>query len=229
MTDNTVTVEGASDAPKVNPLAGQLAGKTGTTEGYEGFDAKPAVTDDTLAALRSLAQELINYQRQLATAEAAVVAARELLAGVQEKKLPDMMERHGLPRFDFVDKTTGEKMIMEFISDKWRVAMPPKQGKTADPQWRTKHSAIYEWIETIGKGSAIKRDMLVPLGLMKDEDAAKVADAFKKEHPDLDVALSKYVEAATLTAMVSKLKNAGENVSEHLKVTPIREVRVKGS
>jgi hypothetical protein len=149
------------------------------------------------------------------------------LADVQEKRLPDLMEKHGLTKFNFVDKTSGITRTIELIN-KWAVSMPAKQGKTADPAWMTKHAAIYEWLVSIGKGGVIKKDFVAPLGLVSDEDAAKLVEAFKATHPDIDVKLDKYVEPATLTALISTMKDAGESVSEFLQVKPRREAKVKG-
>lgn len=227
--DSVLTVEGASQAPKQSALDSQLAkGGAVNAEAFKDYSTGEAVSEDSLAALAALAQEQVECERSLAEAMAAVVRAKIALADVQEHKLPDLMEKHGLPKFNFVDKTTGQTRTIEFIS-KWSVSLPAKTGKTADPQWRTKHDAIYDWLEQIGKGSIIKRDMVAPLGLMADSEAVKIISAFKESNPTVDVAFQKYVEPASMSALISRMKDAGETVNEFINVKPVRESRVKGS
>lgn len=221
-------VEGAIEAPKPSPLAGQLAGSTADLTAYDKFAKPEAVEGNSLEALSALAQELLIRERELVAAQAAAVKAAKDLADVQETRLPALMEAHSLKKFTFLDKTTGVTRVIELI-EKWRVSLPPKQGKTADPQWRTKHDAVYNWLVSIGKGGVIKKELVASLGLMDDEQAAEVLTDFKTKHPDLDVAFEKFVEAATLTSLVSKMKDNGEAVNEFVKVSPVHEARVKGS
>lgn len=226
--DPTLLVSGVVPEKK-DMLAGQFATGAEDAAGYAAYSTKEAVGEDSLTALSGLACELVGCERELALALMKVVTCQKALADVQEKRLPDLMEKHGLPKFDFIDPVTGLKRTIELINDKYRVSMPPKSGKTADPQWEMKHEAIYAWLQDEGQGSIIKRDMEAPLGLMSDDDAAKIAAKFKEDNPSVDVSLKKYVEPATLTALVTKLKVAGKNVNEYIVTKPVREAKVKGA
>src|ERR1035437_9138659 len=146
--DDVLRVEVASDAPKPSVLAGQLATGTIDPKAYGGYE-DAAVAGYSLEVLRALAQELIGCARGLAEAEAGVVSAREKLADVQERRPPTLMEKHSLKKFDFADKRTGPPRQIAWI-EVWPVSLPPKQGKTMDPQWRAKHDAIYDWLGEIG-------------------------------------------------------------------------------
>lgn len=224
----TLKVEGASEAPKKSALAGQIAGKGADLSAYEQFAQPEAIEGDSLESLRALAQELLSLERGLVTAQAAAVKAAKDLAAVQEDRLPKLMEKHSLKKFEFKDATTGITRTIEYI-EKWRVAMPPKSGKTMDPQWRSKHDAIFAWLGEIGKAGIIKKEIVASLGLMADDKASDVLKAFKEKNPELDVAFEKYIEPATLTALVSRMKDAGDTVNEFVKATPVNEARVKGS
>jgi hypothetical protein len=233
MTDNsanesTLTVEGAV-RPEPKPLIQTKADVD--TSAFAAFvdSNKAEVTTDSMAALSSLAEELLTRERALAKAMAAVVQANEDLRKVAEELLPDLMESYSLARFDFVDKVTGIKRTIELHKDKWRVAMPPKSGKNADPAWQMKHDAIYEWLESVGQAAVIKKDLEAPLGLLPDDKVAEVAGKFKELYPDVDVAVKKYVEPATFTAMINKRLKNNEAVNEYVVTKPVREAKVKGA
>jgi hypothetical protein len=224
---DALQVTGAVPVAPVDKLQSQIATGEVNADAYAGFATEEKVGEDSLAALSSLAAEMIAAEKALAAANAAVIVAKNNLADVQEKRLPDMMEKHGLTRFDFTDQTTKIKRTIELIS-KWAVSMPPKQGKTADPQWSTKHEAIYDWLVKIGKGGIIKKDFTVPLGLVSDDDTNKLVAEWKAAHPDLEVKVDKYVESATLTSVISKMKDDGEEVNTFVQVKPRREAKIKG-
>lgn len=222
----TVTIEGATQPEKVSALQGQFASGAVDAAAYAGFAGEAQVTGDNLAALSAMAEELVACERNLADAMAEVVKAKNALADVQEKRLPDLMESASMDKFTFTDRTTGIKRVIELIN-KWAVSMPPKSGKTADPQWATKHEAIFNWLAEIGNGAVLKKVVEANLGLASDEVAKHVAEIIKAAEPDLEVTIEKYVEPATLTALISRMKDAGESVHEFLQVKPRREAKVK--
>lgn len=226
---DTLTIEGEIAAPAKPVLDGQFASDIDPSK-YAAFAKTPAkVEGDSLNAVRALAQELVGCERALAAAMAEVVKAKNNLADVAERRLPDMMEAAELPLFKFVDRLTGVERTIELIKDKWAVSLPALTGKNADPQAQMKRDAVYEWLESdeVGQSAVIKRDMEVPLGLCGDEKAAEICLAFKQANPDLDVALKKYVEPMTLKSIVEKMKKEGKNVNEYINAKPIREAKVK--
>lgn len=227
MTDETLQVTGATPAPAASPFDGHMSKGASDAASYEAYaDAsKVEVGESGLAALQSLAAELLACEANVAATQAAVVRATEALKTVAEQRLPDLMEKYRLPLFAFFDERTGIKRTIE-LNKKWRVAMPPKSGKTADPQWRLKHDTIFTWLGTIGKGGVIKKDIGITAGLVSDEKVIEIMATIKESYPQLDVAYSKYVEPATLTALVSRMKDAGDNVSEFLKVSQHRVAEV---
>jgi outer membrane protein TolC len=187
------------------------------------------VTTDTLAALTSLAEEMLARERDVRDAAAKLVTANENLRVIKEERLPDLMESKEVTRFDFKDKITGISRTILLDKDKWRVAMPPKSGKNADPMWEMKHAAVMEWAVEIGQAGIIKKDVEIPCGLMSDEDVMAFAAKIKEAKSDADVTISKYIEPASLTALVNRKLKAGETVNEYIVTHPVREAKVKGA
>jgi hypothetical protein len=178
--------------------------------------APPAA--DSLAALKHLTQTLLDRQRDCAEALKNLEAAETALADIQERKLPDMMFEHNIEKFDYVDAVTGDKYTIKYVS-KWRVSMPGRQHAE-------QREAIYAWLREIGQGGLVKKSVVVPLGLKSDEDAHSMCDNLRLQYPGVEPAISDEVAASTLTSLVSKRKDAGENVHEFINVDPIREARV---
>lgn len=221
-----VTVTGATRGKaKASALAKQYG--TGAAADYAADSSEQAVSEDSLPALQALAEELLNEERGVADCVAALKKAVDRLADVQEKRLPDLMEKFGMEKFYFLDKTTGLRRVIK-LESKWRVSMPPLKDDEGNhyPENEVKRKAIYEWFRGIGLAGIIKKDMLVPMGLVPDAVAMEIMAEFKETHPNLDPGLSEKIEPATLTAQVSRLKDAGKAVHEDIVVKPLRRAKV---
>lgn len=189
-----------------------------TNAAYAADSDSTAPSQDSLAAIKHLAQQVLDRMRDVEQAAKRLADAEDALAEIQEKKLPDLMFEHNVPRFDYVDQATGAKYTIKF-EQKWRVAMPGRQHAE-------KRASIYQWLRQIGQGGVIKKSIVVPLGLKSDEDAENMVDNLRMQYPGVDPAITDEVAPATLTSLVSKLKDSGENVNENLSVTQVREARV---
>src|SRR4051812_9512753 len=80
-------------------IGSAIAGGTATDyESSTGAD-KQEVTSNSLNVLRMLAEEQIAKEKEIADLEASVKTAKEELAVIQTKKLPEFMNEHDLPEF----------------------------------------------------------------------------------------------------------------------------------
>lgn len=227
-TEDVLTVEGASPAKRKPLLAGQLAGGNVDAAAYADDSVDEAVQGDSLAALQALAQELIAESRSVMLAARDLRDAQNRLADVAEHRLPDLMEKHNLPKFEFLDRTTGLTLVIKLESDKWRVSMPPQKDDQGNalPENAEKRKEIYDWLRTIGQAGSIKKLVEVQAGLISDEAAQALMDEITASHPTLDVGLTEKVEPATLTALVTRLLKAGKQVHEAIQVKPVRQAKV---
>lgn len=220
--DSVLEVVGASvPAKPKSGLAGMIA-QAGAAEPEAGGDMA-AIPDETIAGLRALAIEMIAAQRVVEQREADLTAARATLADIEEHRLPDLMEANDLPRFDFIDKTTGQRVLIKFES-KWRVTMPGKTEPMNEPIRRD----IFAWLREKGKGGVIKKVVEVSAGTRSDEHMIALMDHIKNFDNALDPAILENVHASTLTSVISKMKDDGENVHEGIRVDPVRRAKVSG-
>jgi hypothetical protein len=229
MADNLVNsagdvlrIEGASPEP---PRKAQQPAALDTAA-YAADSDTEKLNEDSIGALAVLAEEMIIETRNMARLQKQFREAESRYADVAEKRLPDLMEKFSLPRFEFLDKTTGLTLIIKLDSGKWRVALPPVNGPTAVPENAKKREAIYAWLREIGQGGSLKKTIEVQAGLLDDAKVQEVVEAIMAQNPALDVATQESIAPATLTALVSKLLKAGKNVHEALQVREVREAKI---
>lgn len=226
--DDVLRVTGATPVKGKTFLAGQFATGPVDPAAYAGFDTAKPVAGDSLAALQSLAQELLTESKAVVDAARVLAEARDRLADVQERRLPDLMERHSLPKFEFVDRTTGCTLIIKLDSDKWRVSMPPMKDEQGNPipDNEEKRKAVLTWLREIGNGGSIKKNVEMLVGQMADADVAALMVEIKTLHPLIDMGLIERIEPATLTALVNRLLKAGKEVHESIQIKPVRQAKV---
>jgi hypothetical protein len=138
-----------------------------------------------------------------------------------------MMEKNGLPKFEFLDRTTGATLIIKLESDKWRVTMPPLKDKDGEPYPNAEENraAIFEWLRE-RLGGIIDKDFKVPLGLLDDEATQALVEAFRAANPTLDPAIKEDVNQKRLQSQVTRLLKDGKTVHEALQVKAIRQAKV---
>lgn len=220
-TDKVLRVEGTRK--KASALAGQLA--TGPIDYDEGDLEGKAVEGDSLKMLQALAQELIDADKAVFAAGISLQRAISAHAEISEVKLPDLMERHQLPKFEFFDKDTGRTLIIKFESNKWRVTMPPKKDKEGNeyPDWEAKHARIFAALRELGLGGIIDKEVSVPAGLVDDEKIAALVEHIKNLDSTLDPAVIEAVNQKRLQSQVNRLLKDGKKVPDDLDVRPIRK------
>jgi hypothetical protein len=225
---DVLKVEGATKARRQSPLAGQLATNGVDVSAYAADSSGTALPGDSLKALQALAQELIDAEGEVLRKARALQVAADALSDIQERRLPDLLEEHGLPKFEFVDKTTGNHYIIK-LETGWRVQMPPLRDKDGNefPENLEKRKRIFEWFRSIGKGGIIKKEMTVPMGLMPDGDAVAIMTKLKELYPTLDPGLTEEIHHSTLKSQVRQLKDKEETVHEDIICTPIRKAAVQ--
>lgn len=223
---DVLKVEGATKPRRRSSLAGQIAGKVDTSA-YEADSDQSPVSGDSLTALQGLAQELLDREADVGRAGRKLKEAMEALEDVQERRLPDLLEEHNIPKFEFVDRTTGIRYSIK-LDTNWRVSMPPMKDEDGNPlpENFAKRKNVFAWAREIGQGGSVKKNAEVALGLVSDEFAVKFITEIKKNYPNLDPAITEKIEPATLTAMVRRLLEAGKSVCEDLVVKPVRRAKV---
>lgn len=224
--EKVLTIIGASTPARDTVLTSALA-KTKKEVDY-GDDAGSegeAITNDTLDALRRLAQEVVDGERDVEVKTETLKKAAEALATVQEDRLPKLMQQHGMERFDFVDTTTGLKQTIK-LDDKLRVAMPTMKVGNRFVADVNAARPIYAWLREIGQGGSVKKTVDIPAGLVADERIAMLMDHIKNFDNTLEPGLTEKIEPATLTALVSRMREAGQNVHEAIKITPVLKAKV---
>lgn len=152
-------------------------------------------SSNSLAALRSLAEQQREAELAVAVAEAVLAEAKENLRVISEQKLPELMEELGIPYF----KTSDGLEIQ--IKETVHVSM----GKT--PQEK---EAALDWLEENGHGHLIKRTVEVPFGKGQDAKAEELASELQRE--GLRASFARKVEPMTLKAFVTERLEAGEEV-----------------
>ncbi len=185
--------------------------------------ADAPVTEDTLSMLRRLAQEQMDLERLVAVKEKELsekVKELEAIRGGEfaTGRLPTLMSAHGLPKFEFIDGTTGQRFEIAY-HDKLRVALPTMQAGNKMVKDPEKCRVVYDWFRSINLGGIITKELVVPVGLETDEFVATVAAEIKERHPDLDIAVLEEINPARLRSQVTKRIEAGKDVHELLKVT----------
>lgn len=226
----TVTVTGASTPKVETALSKALAGKNNkAAEKAMAADAGQAqaehVTENTLDALRNLAQLVVDGEREVEEIAKKLKKAAESLAEIQEGRLPKLMQQHGLERFDFIDNTTGLKQTIK-IEDKLRVSMPSTKVGQRFIVDVAACKPIYAWLREIGEAGSVKKTIDIPAGLIADERLIALMEHIKKFDESLEPGLAEKIEPATLTALVTRLREGGKNIHEALKVTPVLKAKV---
>lgn len=226
MQEDVLSVKGASTPKRKTVLTEALAKKPEAAVDY-GEDAGNAapVTEDTLATLKTLAQQLLDTAREVDEKEAALRAATKRHDDIAETTLPKIMEQHGLEKFEFFDTTTGLKIIIK-RDDKLRVGLPTKK---VGNRWVADDEArlpVWAWLREIGQGGVIKKNIEFPVGQFPDESVAQIVALVKAQFPDIDAAVLEKVEPPTLTALVMRLRTAGQAVHEAIKVEPVKRAKV---
>lgn len=223
--DDIVRVRGASKAPKVAAVNAVLA-KADSKDADYGDDAvKPAVTADQTLAITALAQELVTAQREVTVREDALKKAEKALADIQENRLPKMMQQYNMWRVDFTDESTGLKQIIKRTEDV-RVSLPTRKDGNKFVADHEARKPIWAWLRDDGQGGVIKKTIEVATGRYPDERAAALMDHIKNFDKTLDPGLSEKVEPATLKALIKKMREAGKNIHEAIRVEPFQIAKV---
>jgi hypothetical protein len=221
---SAVSIEGKSKAPKKSVLAGALAQGKPIDYGEDAETSKP-VEGVTLDALRTMCQEMLNLEAEIATRNEATKKLEKQLADLQENRLPKVMEQSQLPEFRFKDARTGIETIIR-IKDDIRVQLPtmPK-GKAfvRDPE---ACKPLWGWFREHGMSALLIKEVVMPVRHLNDDQIGMLIAQVKELDPTLDAAVVEDINAQTLKATVKRIREEGKlQLPEAIKVTPIKQAK----
>lgn len=220
-----VRIEGASAAPKKSVLAGQMA-KGGVVDYGEDAGVETPIESMTLDALRTMCQEMLNLEHEIATRQEATKKLEKQLADLQENRLPKVMEQNQLPEFRFKDARTGIENIIR-IKDDIRVQLPTKPKGKAFVKDEEACQPIYMWFRANGQGSIIKKVIEIPAPHLTDDQVSAIIIHIKNLDATLDAGVLEAIDPQTLKATVRRIRDDGKlQLPEAIKVTPIKQAKV---
>lgn len=163
---------------------------------YGKYEVKPDKSEDSLAKVSRLADELLERELALAEAEELVKTRKEAVRDIAERELPDLLEELGLQ--DGVKTTSGhivgfKKVLNCSISEDRR-------------------EAAHGWLTENNLSGIIKR--LVSVSLGKGDEAAATNAKKALQEVGLMPGEKEWVEPATLKAQIKLLRDAGKEVPE---------------
>lgn len=193
---------------------------------YDDFtdDKLKPVEADSLSVLHALAADFLAAQSAMLAAEEVLKKAKAAFEEIEQKRIPDWMEEHGLTKpFDHTDPTTGAHTVIK-CTDTTNYSLP------ADHR-----DAAFAWFESIGKGGIISHIMEADIGkqggnvtgILKGaiEQAAEIAGLEK-----IEVTTSKAIHASTLSATCRALAAEGKHtIPDYIKPFRKRVATVKVS
>lgn len=180
---------------------------------YSETEAELAVPEGE-AGLRVLAFELLQNLANVERASEALQQAEAKLAAVAERRLPDLMQELSILKYTFVDPNDGKTHVIKYV-EKIRTSMAdlPEDQK----------AAVFAWLREQGLGGIIKKKVEANIGLVPDAEVIRLIEAIQAAAPECETTIAEKVEPSTLTATVSSLMEKGVNISEFIKVTPVRK------
>ena len=152
-----------------------------------------------LAEITKLARRQLTLAKRVERAEAKLTAAKQELAAVEEKALPEAMLAVGLTDFTMKNKARVK------ISDVIRAAIPRARAEEA-----------LRWLTVHGQGGLIKGEVSVTFGRADRRVEALVALFKQKRFAGLEYDRRETVHAGTLSAWVRQQVDAGKTVPTDL-------------
>lgn len=180
---------------------------------YSEAEAELAVPEGE-AGLRVLAHELLQCLANVELRAEDLRRAEARLAAVAERRLPDLMQELSILKYTFVDPNDGKTHVIKYV-EKIRTSM-------ADLTEEQK-AAVFAWLREQGLGGIIKKKVEANIGLVPDAEVIRLIEAIQAVAPECETTIAEKVEPSTLTATVSSLMEKGVNISEFIKVTPVRK------
>jgi len=160
---------------------------------YEEDATEVPQSNDALAQLAKLGQELLARQKALAVAEDAVVAAKKSLTEIAEVQIPELMLSLGISSFRLA---SGQEISVDDVF-----------GAHISEERR---DAAFAWLEANGQSGIIKRRVVVAFGRDEEAQAAALVAELDAHATPLDYAVERNVAAATLKKTARELMEKGE-------------------
>lgn len=161
----------------------------------------PTVGPNLMANIAQTAKDIHSAEKAVAEAEEELKERKKELARLSGQVMPELMQEARMT------KLVTEDGIEVTIDEKLRASIP------ADIEKATK---ALDWLENVGEGGAVKREMKISFG--KDED--KWADKFERDcsqrKKPLNMERKRFVHPNTLAKVLGDRFANGEPVEETL-------------
>jgi hypothetical protein len=116
--------------------------------------------DDALASIAALAEEQVELEEDIATAEAALKSLNAAYRDIAESKLPQAMAEVGLREFTLEN---GKKVK---VTDDWKASITGK-----------KKSTVVEWLRENGHDDIIKTTVITEFNKGEDDKAVALVES----------------------------------------------------
>lgn len=160
---------------------------------YEDDATAAPKSDDALALLAKLGQELLARQKALAIAEDRVVEAKKAVTETAEVKIPELMKSLGLSSFRL---DGGQEINVEDVF-----------GANISAERR---DAAHLWLEENGQAGIIKRRVVIAFSRDQEKQAAHLVRNLDKYKTRMEYTVERKVEPATLKKTARELMEKGE-------------------
>lgn len=164
-----------------------------TTDQFADFRTDDAPTNEGMAKLDELIQELDQAETSVLEAEAVLKKAQDVRNTLVEHTIPEHM---------------ADELGLEEV--KTKDGLKVKITKTIRASMGKHKSQALAWLEANGHGGLIKRTLSVAFNKDEQDEAARLAQSLREGN--YDVAANMKVEAATLSAFVREQLEAGVDV-----------------
>lgn len=161
---------------------------------YEQY-TRPEIGDNAFRVLNDLAVEQLEAVAEIARLESELTNAKERLADIAERRLPEHMESIGLKEFTL---STGFKIA---IGERTHASIP----KAVRPR-------AFEWFRSNGHGALVKRKLSLTFGKGEDKKAEEVLKKLRGHEVDDDTS----IHNQTLQAFVREQLETGKPLPAEL-------------
>lgn len=162
---------------------------------YKRYADKPAVSDEGMARISTLAHKQVELEGEVKKAEKTVKDKKAELRDVSQNQLPNLLEELDVRLHETRD---GTRVTMK---ESLRHGIP-----------KARKNEAHQWLEDNGHGDVLKLTVGVDLGIDRQEDMERIIEVLTEAGFGDMVFVEKKVEPSTLKSLLVELLEGGEDV-----------------